>query len=152
MGYFDKKAKEWVVDGKTDGGQSYDCVKGSLFKARSGKYGYSVRLDYSEIWKGVVNGPEREAVLATGEESPYIEANEAARIALATAYRRYKSGDYEHETSEEAAMLDYFPELGTDWILVVQDPPNGWPLMVMTPELWSAIQPVHAQFDDERHR
>ncbi len=152
MGYFDKKAKKWVVDGKTDGGQSYDCVKGNLFKARSGKHGYAVRLDYSEIWKSVVVGPERDAVLATGEEVSYIEPNEAALLAMATACLRSQAGDYEHETSEEAAQLDYFSELGTGWILVVQDPPNGWPLMVMSRELWSAIQPVHAQLDEDRRR
>jgi transposase-like protein len=81
----------------------HTAVRGELFKP-SGKWAYSVKLDYSDT-------------AAIAAASGYVDPAVAAAHALRTATAR--------GTSEVTVV-----ELGAYWTLVVPDPPNGWPIMV----------------------
>jgi hypothetical protein len=72
---------------------------------QSGKWKYTVRLDYSRT-PAIVKLP-----------SGWIDPNEAAILALETATRA--------GTSEVT-----FERLHEGWTMFVPDPPNGWPIMV----------------------
>lgn len=117
MGHYDTDIRRWVVDGKTDGGQPYHSVQGYLFKP-SGAFGYAVKLDYTEVAHRIVNGPEREEVIARVRGFPeYLDPHEAAWMALRRATERGTS---------EVTITDSQDGF---WTLVVPDPPNGWPIM-----------------------
>lgn len=127
MGYLDTETDKWVVDGKTDGGQEYHSVEGYLFKSRSGKWEYKVKLDYSDTWHRLVNGLEFDQWQADhpDETREYMEPGEAAWLALATATDRGTSGV---TIRSNAQCEDSMYGIGL-WTLVVLDPPNGWPIM-----------------------
>jgi hypothetical protein len=77
------------------------AVLAETFKA-SGKWAYTVSLDYSET---------------AHRPSGYVDPEVAAVRALRTATTR--------GTSEVT-----FAELPEGWFMFVPDPPNGWPIMV----------------------
>lgn len=117
MGYYNEVTEEWVVDGKTDGGQIYAKVRADLFKP-GGKWQYKVFLDYSDIWHRIVSSREREKWIAdhSGEVPEYLDPAEAAWMALGAATVADRSG-----------VTISGPECG--YVLVVLDPPNGYPIM-----------------------
>jgi len=80
----------------------HTSIRGELFKP-SGKWGYSVKLDYSDT-------------AAIAMPSGYVDPSLAAVHALFTATERGTSG-------VSSGRLH-------DWTLVVPDPPNGWPILV----------------------
>ena len=82
-------------------------VQAHLFNER-GKWKYEVFLDYSGSWSlaSDVNG--------------YIDPVDAAELALETATNAGTSG----------VMMR---KLESGWMLVVFEPPNGWPIMVKAP-------------------
>ena len=79
--------------------------------AKSGKWKYSVVLDYTDL----VAGPVDETGFAPFKK--FMNAGDAAEIALAAATDKGISGVT-------------IREIGDYYILVVTDPPNGFPVLV----------------------
>lgn len=134
MGHYDEAKGQWIPDGKTDKGQDYNRVEANLFKSRSGKWGYTVYLDYTDIWHRIVNGPERtEWIAEHGEEKwEFLDPGIAAWMALNRATRN-KTSDVSIRGNTHIA--DESPAGEGYWTLVVLDPPNGYP--IMSSQLWT---------------
>jgi hypothetical protein len=113
-----------MTDRITDGGQPYSSVYGYLAKTGSGKWGYDVKLDYTEVGEMTLASPEREKINAARREAgedelPYLEANRAAWMALKLATEQGKSGVSIQDSQDGK------------WMLVVPDPPSSVPLVAM---------------------
>lgn len=89
--------------------------KGHLFKP-SGKWKYDVELDYSLA--GLVDDG---GSIRRESDGRWVDPGEAAQLALAASTDAGISGVT-------------IRELGHYWTLVVIDPPNGYPILVLPPQ------------------
>lgn len=90
----------------TDGGQRYDSVQAFMFKP-NGKFKYEVELNYTKSYI----------------ENDYTEPSDAAVIALIQSTIMGTSGIQSYKGDNEY------------WTIVVPDPPEGYPVMVI-PFYW----------------
>lgn len=92
---------------KTPGGQPINRVEVHLFEAASGQWKYDVLLDYTDITKQML------LPLYT----PYLNPGTAAWMAL------------EKATEANVSGVSLINNKSGYWILVVVDPPNGFPVL-----------------------
>jgi len=91
--------------------ENWDKVEADLFIARSGKWKYHVFLDYSGIW--------HQLQFPSHHPDSYLRPETAAWAALRKATEMRTSG-----VTVRNSQDGYFA-------LVVQNPPNGWPIMAL---------------------
>lgn len=95
-----------------------ELIFGMLFNPR-GKWGYNVKLDYGDFVQHCKDLDDYQQGRRSTAPSPvYRDPNDEAQRALARATKRGVSG------VTIGDLNDY-------WILVVPEPPNGWPTCVL---------------------